>query len=112
MVQLCRLPLESQFYCIRIVQYLPTFITPFKQRAVAWKKTLCDMADLPFNLVKANMVCRRTSIMNTVYLHAHNLLQAKGTAESSFSSNLLDSKQLTPEEEDIVKWSAASLYGL
>ncbi|EIM85531.1 cytochrome P450 [Stereum hirsutum FP-91666 SS1] len=73
------------------LQYMPTFITPFKQRAVAWKKTLCDMADLPFNLVKANM--------------------AKGTAESSFSSNLLDSKQLTPEEEDIVKWSAASLYG-
>jgi len=38
------------------------------------------------------------------------LYKASGTAAKSFSSSLLESKQLTDEEEFDLKWSAASLY--
>lgn len=36
--------------------------------------------------------------------------QASGTAEVSFTSTLLEGKQLNAEEELDLKWSAASLY--
>lgn len=37
-------------------------------------------------------------------------LQAAGTAATSFSSALLESKRLSDQEEFDLKWSAASLY--
>lgn len=36
--------------------------------------------------------------------------QVSGTAEVSFTSTLLEGKQLNAEEELDLKWSAASLY--
>lgn len=36
--------------------------------------------------------------------------QAAGTAPASFCSTLLESKELTTEEEFDLKWSAASIY--
>lgn len=63
----------------------------FKSIGRAWRATLDRMADFPFDFVKSQ--------------------QAAGTAEPSFTSKLLEErKQITPEEEYDIKWSAASLY--
>ncbi|KAK7471001.1 hypothetical protein VKT23_002414 [Stygiomarasmius scandens] len=62
----------------------------FKRTAKAWASTLLEMVEQPHNFVKQQV--------------------ASGTAAKSFSSSLLESKQLTDEEEFDLKWSAASLY--
>ncbi|KAF8665749.1 hypothetical protein AX16_000197 [Volvariella volvacea WC 439] len=62
----------------------------FQRKARSWASTLADMVELPHNYVKQQL--------------------AAGTAPISFSSTLLESKQLTSEEEFDLKWSAASLY--
>ncbi|KAJ7591425.1 cytochrome P450 [Mycena floridula] len=62
----------------------------FKTTAKAWAATLVEMVDQPYNFVKQQM--------------------AAGTAPISFTSAILDSKQLSDEEEFDLKWSAASLY--
>ena len=38
-------------------------------------------------------------------------LQAAGTAVPSFTSELLDGREITPEAEFNIKWAASSLYG-
>ncbi|KAK1215736.1 hypothetical protein PQX77_021621 [Marasmius sp. AFHP31] len=60
----------------------------FHKLAKQWGKTLNDMVDQPFSLVKSQV--------------------AAGTAPVSYVSSKLYDKQLTREFE--VKWSAASLY--
>ncbi|KAJ7488270.1 cytochrome P450 [Mycena latifolia] len=62
----------------------------FKRIAKSWKKTLEKMANEPFEFTKQQM--------------------AAGTADHSVVYNLLDGKNLSPEEELEVKWLAASLY--
>ncbi|THV05395.1 cytochrome P450 [Dendrothele bispora CBS 962.96] len=62
----------------------------FKITAKAWASTLLEMVEQPHNFVKQQV--------------------ASGTAAKSFTSSLLESKQLTDEEEFDLKWSAASLY--
>jgi hypothetical protein len=39
------------------------------------------------------------------------MLQAAGIAPKSFTSALLEGRTLTSEENDVVRWSAVSLYG-
>ncbi|KAG5220605.1 cytochrome P450 [Salix suchowensis] len=63
--------------------------TGFKQTAKEWAKTLDETVSYPFRFVKEQM--------------------ASGTAEKSFVSALLE-EPVTPEEENDIKWSAASLY--
>ncbi|ESK93754.1 cytochrome p450 [Moniliophthora roreri MCA 2997] len=62
----------------------------FKRTAKVWASTLLDMVEQPHNFVKQQI--------------------AAGTATPSFSSCLLESKELDDEEEFDLKWSAASLY--
>ncbi|KAK1216462.1 hypothetical protein PQX77_020931 [Marasmius sp. AFHP31] len=62
----------------------------FHKLAKQWGKTLNDMVDQPYSLVKSQV--------------------AAGTAPVSYVSSKLYDKKLTPEEEFEVKWSAASLY--
>ncbi|KAF9647047.1 cytochrome P450 [Thelephora ganbajun] len=62
----------------------------WKAKAERFAKLLTDMADIPHQFVKDQM--------------------AAGTAVPSFTSELLDSKEITPEAESNIKWSAASLY--
>ncbi|KAF9497559.1 cytochrome P450 [Pleurotus eryngii] len=71
--------------------YLPDWFpgTGFKQTAKEWAKTLDETVSYPFRFVKEQM--------------------ASGTAEKSFVSALLE-EPVTPEEENDIKWSAASLY--
>jgi hypothetical protein len=62
----------------------------FQRIAKEWSNTLNEMADMPYNFTKQQM--------------------ASGTAVPSFTSNLLEEKKCSAEEEFNIKWSAASLY--
>ncbi|KAG1804551.1 cytochrome P450 [Suillus subaureus] len=62
----------------------------FKRLAREWSKTREDMAAIPYKFVKDQM--------------------AAGTALTSFTSNLLVGRSLSAEEDDMVMWSAATLY--
>ncbi|KAG1753721.1 cytochrome P450 [Suillus paluster] len=62
----------------------------FKRKARESLETLEKMAGAPYGFVKDQM--------------------AAGIAQRSFTSDLLEGRALSAEEEHIVKWSAASLY--
>ncbi|KAG1800179.1 cytochrome P450 [Suillus subaureus] len=62
----------------------------FKRIARKWRETLEEMVSAPHKLVKDQM--------------------AAGTAPVSLTSNLLEGRDVSAEEEHSVKWSAFSLY--
>ncbi|KAG1781056.1 cytochrome P450 [Suillus placidus] len=62
----------------------------FKRLAREWRQTLEEMVDAPYQFVKDQI--------------------AAGIAPMSFTSNLLEGRTLSAEEDQMVKWSAASLY--
>ncbi|KAG2106491.1 cytochrome P450 [Suillus cothurnatus] len=62
----------------------------FKRLAREWSKTREDMVSIPYKFVKDQI--------------------AAGIALTSFTSNLLEGRTLSVEEDDVVMWSAASLY--
>ncbi|KAG2151901.1 cytochrome P450 [Suillus cothurnatus] len=63
----------------------------FKRLAREWHETVEEMVSAPYNFVKNQM--------------------AAGIAPKSFTSALLEGRTLTSEENDVVRWSAVSLYG-
>ncbi|KAG2148122.1 cytochrome P450 [Suillus clintonianus] len=63
----------------------------FKRQAREWHETVEEMVSAPYQFVKDQM--------------------AAGIAPKSFISDLLEDHTLTAEENDIVRWSAVSLYG-
>ncbi|KDR83471.1 hypothetical protein GALMADRAFT_645322 [Galerina marginata CBS 339.88] len=62
----------------------------FQRKAQEWSETLCEMVDGPYRFVKQQVL--------------------SGSAQISFTSTLLEQKQLSAEEEFDLKWCAASLY--
>ncbi|KAG0702310.1 cytochrome P450 [Suillus ampliporus] len=62
----------------------------FKRMAREWRETIEELAAAPHKFVKDQM--------------------AAGIAPESFTSNLLEGRTVSMEEEHIVKWTAASLY--
>ncbi|KAJ8590892.1 cytochrome P450 [Rhizopogon salebrosus TDB-379] len=62
----------------------------FKRIAREWHETLEEMVSAPYKLVKDQM--------------------AAGIAPKSFTSDLLEGRTLSAEEDHVVKWSAASMY--
>jgi len=76
------------------VRYLPDWMpgTGFKQTAVAWRKSLMDAANKPYDFAKQQM--------------------AQGTNKPSYISKLLarSNGMPSPDEESVAKWSAATLY--
>jgi len=66
--------------------------TGFKRTAAAWRKTLVEVADKPYNFVKQQM--------------------AQRTNKPSYLSKLLEQNdgKLSPEEDHVLRWSAVSLY--
>ncbi|KAF8631286.1 hypothetical protein AX15_002609 [Amanita polypyramis BW_CC] len=74
------------------LRFVPSWLpgAGFQKKAASWASTLSEMVEQPHNFVKQQI--------------------AAGTAASSFSSTLLESKRLSDEEEFDLKWSAASLY--
>ncbi|KAE9404451.1 cytochrome P450 [Gymnopus androsaceus JB14] len=78
--------------CIPVLRHVPDWMpgADFKRKAKQWAGTLVELVEQPHNFVKQQIIA--------------------GTARTSFTSSLLESKQLTEEEEFDLKWSAASLY--
>jgi len=77
---------------IPALRHVPRWVpgTDFLQKARKWASTLNEMVEQPHNYVKQQI--------------------AAGTASVSFTSTLLEGKQLTAEDEFDIKWAAASLY--
>lgn len=93
-----------------LLRHVPSWLpgAGFQRKAASWRKTLTDMANIPHNLVKSEMVCTRPiPDFRLVYMRDG---QSKGTAAPSFTSTQLEAKTLSEQEEDNVKWAAASLY--
>ncbi|THH20292.1 hypothetical protein EW146_g1063 [Bondarzewia mesenterica] len=78
---------------IPAMKYIPAWFpgAAFKKNAAQWKKNVIEMVTRPYDLVKYRM--------------------ADNTALPSFTSNLLEGREVTPEQEDLIKWAAVSLYG-
>ncbi|KAG2064540.1 cytochrome P450 [Suillus decipiens] len=84
--------------CYFFVDFLPSLaMVPewfpgagFKRLARECRETIEEMAAIPYKFVKDQM--------------------AAGTALDSFASGMLKDRTLTEEEEDVVKWSAVSLF--
>ncbi|EAU84306.1 cytochrome P450 [Coprinopsis cinerea okayama7 len=77
---------------IPALRHLPTWFpgAGFRRRACVWSQTLSQMVDQPFAFVQQQM--------------------AAGVAQPSFTSVMLENKNMTQEELFDLKWSAASLY--
>ncbi|KKA21750.1 Cytochrome P450 oxidoreductase OrdA-like protein [Rasamsonia emersonii CBS 393.64] len=63
----------------------------FKRKAKEWRKVFIDLAERPYAFVKQQM--------------------KQGINEPSYVSQLLEQGNLDEEEEFVIKWSSASLYG-
>jgi hypothetical protein len=66
------------------------------------------MADRPYQFVKQQMV--RILGLKCFVISNFICSQASGTALASLTSDALENKHLTPEEEFDLKWAALSLY--
>ncbi|KAF4844007.1 O-methylsterigmatocystin oxidoreductase [Colletotrichum siamense] len=75
-----------------LLRHIPDWFpgAKFKQTAKEWHSTLSGVAEKPYAFVK------------------HQMSQGRDT--SSFVSHLIRDGGLTPEEDFVTKWSAASLY--
>jgi len=80
---------------IPALKYIPDWFpgASFKKTAVEWRANLTEMCELPHRFVKEGI--------------------KSGTAAPSFTQELLESKEasaFSKEEEETIKWTAASLY--
>jgi hypothetical protein len=75
-----------------IVKYLPDWFpgAGFKRTAKEWNKTLMDLVEKPYNLVRRRMVEEKY--------------------RPSYLSKLLKDGNISTEEDFVAKWTAASLY--
>ena len=101
---------NSVLSLLRIVRYAPDWLpgAGWKAKAKRYANLLDDMANIPHQLVKDQIVSRRSSSPCSAY--SRHSSQTAGTAVPSFTSELLDGNAVTPETEHTIKWSAASLY--
>ncbi|KAF9228325.1 cytochrome P450 [Gyrodon lividus] len=77
---------------VPILRFVPEWIpgAGWQRKAAAYRRTLTDMLDIPYNLVKQHV--------------------AAGTAKPSFVSNALENTTLEPKTERIIQWAAAGIY--
>ncbi|KAG5644939.1 hypothetical protein DXG03_007404 [Asterophora parasitica] len=75
-----------------VLRYVPSWFpgAGFRRTAKSWAATLVEMVEQPHDFVKRQV--------------------AAGTAPISFTSSLLDGKDISADEEFDIKWSSASLY--
>jgi hypothetical protein len=91
------------------VNKLPNWFpgTGFRKTAREWSSTLNQMIELPYQYVKDQMVISKLLQLAGCLLL---LRQASGIAPPSFTAKLLQERDVTPEQEFDIKWSAGSLY--
>ena len=93
------------------MRYVPDWMpgAGFKVKAARWRDVHMQLLNIPFDMVRKQMV-------STSRLHMVDMLnarhEARGKARPSFLKELLEDPEVCndPEKLDIVKWSAASLY--
>lgn len=75
-----------------ILRYIPEWFpgAAWKKKVPKYRRTLQDMLNLPYSWAKQQVEA--------------------GTARSSFLFDLLDNRQLTTQEEHVIKWAAAGIY--
>ncbi|KZT28797.1 cytochrome P450 [Neolentinus lepideus HHB14362 ss-1] len=78
---------------LSILKHVPAWFpgARFKRIAPGWAKLSNDIQEVPLRYVKDQM--------------------AKGSTVPSFTSRFLEEKHVTPEEETVIKRTAASMYG-
>ncbi|KAK7695652.1 hypothetical protein QCA50_000288 [Cerrena zonata] len=76
-----------------ILRYIPSWFpgAHFQKLAAQWRRNVVQMVETPFEFVKEQLT--------------------DGTAIPSFVSRLLEDRNLTPEKEHRVKWTAVTMYG-
>ncbi|KAI0291850.1 cytochrome P450 [Russula brevipes] len=75
------------------LRFIPEWVPGggFHKIAREWRQTLVDMTDKSYEFVLDQMV-------------------RQGTAVPNFVTNLLEGREVSPEEEEEIKWAASSLY--
>jgi len=93
------------------VRYVPSWMpgATFKVKAAQWRDAHLQLLNVPFNMVKEQMVSTSWIYIVDVLNSRH---EARGKARPSFLKELLEDPGVCsdPERLDIVKWSAAALY--
>ncbi|KAL4249483.1 cytochrome P450 family protein [Abortiporus biennis] len=75
-----------------ILRHVPSWFpgASFKRKAAEWNRTINEMADMPHEFTKSQM--------------------RKGIHVPSYTSILMETEENTPDKEEHIKWSAASIY--
>jgi hypothetical protein len=93
------------------VRYVPDWMpgATFKVKAAEWRDVHMQLLNVPFNMVREQMVSTSCVYMVNMLNPRH---EARGKARPSFLKELLEDPEVCSDSEklDIVKWGAASLY--
>lgn len=92
------------------MQYIPPWFpfANFRRIGAAWNKRLMKSINMPFNMVKADMVNHFT-LLKTILLIAR-CIQTAGTAEPSLCARSIENRPPGITDEHI-KWASGSLCG-
>lgn len=97
------------------MRHIPTWlpIASFKRKALEARKAVEAMLQVPYDLVKTDMVSIRFDLSSTSSTYV--CFQQAGKAESSYVSTLIEKLtppegQLPPEDEWDIQGSAGTLY--
>lgn len=91
------------------LRYVPSWFPGGKWKRIvsSWQKTLLDMVDIPYHFVTERMV------RSFIYASEHivlTLCKKNNANTANFTSELLETEELSPQKEFNIKWAAASLY--
>ena len=93
------------------MRYVPDWMpgATFKVKAAQWRDARTQLLNIPFDMVREQMVSISWLLMVDMLTRRH---EARGKARPSFLKELLEDPEVCgdPEKLDIVKWSVASLY--
>lgn len=96
-----------------VLRYVPSWLpgAGFKKTAEMWHKTLMEAVDMPYNLVKRRLVRELPLDYTAVKLTIHILHSEHISISDNFTSDLLERGELDDDKDQLIKWSAALLYG-
>jgi hypothetical protein len=91
------------------VEKIPSWLPGmhFKKMSEKWSKHLQDITDIPFQLVKEQIVSKAAMYDGTgLFVQSLYHIQMAGTALPSFTSAIMADKNLSPEDEQAIKLAA------
>ena len=102
---------HTKFNLQTLVRLMPEWFpgASFKRIAKEWRKTLYEMVEGPYQLVRKQTVC--CHVLRYTSSDPGDNLKELGVAEPSMLSNLLQDKSDVSDEEMFdMKWASASMY--